>query len=116
MSNKISDSIKEISMTDNIISTAIEFLKTIKSEDSVTIRFRKKDGTMRTMKCTLKFDQIPEDDKPKSLDLPEILKLIDKNILHVYDVEKKAWRSVPFDKVQWLETPSKERFFVKKKV
>lgn len=103
-------------MADNVIQSAIDFLKKVKSEDFVTIRFQKKDGTMRVMKCTLKFDTIPDSDKPKSLDLPEILKLIDKNILHVYDIEKKAWRSVLFDKVQWLDTPTKERFFVKKKV
>jgi len=107
---------EEVKMADNVIQSAIDFLKKVKSEDFVTIRFQKKDGTMRVMKCTLKFDTIPDGDKPKSLDLPEILKLIDKNILHVYDIEKKAWRSVLFDKVQWLDTPTKERFFVKKKV
>lgn len=103
-------------MPDSTVQTAIDFLKKIKAEDFVTIRFRKKDGTMRVMKCTLKFDKIPDDNKPKSVDLPQILKLLDNNVLHVYDVEKKAWRSVPFNRVQWVENPAKIRFYINKKV
>ena len=66
------------------------------------------------MRATLDFSKIPEKDKPKKVDVPQILKLIQKNkIIHVYDLEKKAWRSVPFDRVDWLQTPTR-RFVMKK--
>lgn len=98
------------------ISSAIEFLKRVRAEDFVTIKFIKQDGSERIMKCTLNFEKIPEDHRPKKVDLSQILKLIDKNgILHVFDIEKIAWRSVPFNRVQWLQTPSNVRFTIKLK-
>ena len=98
------------------ISSAIDFLKRIRAEDFVTIKFIKQDGTERIMKCTLNFDKIPEEHRPKKVDLAQILKLIDQNgILHVFDMNKIAWRSVPFNRVQWLQTPSNVRFAIKLK-
>ena len=98
------------------ISSAIDFLKRVRSENFVTVKFIKQDGTERVMKCTLNFTKIPEDQRPKKVDLSQILKLIHKNgILHVFDLDKGAWRSVPFDKVQWLQTPSNVRFQIKMK-
>ena len=36
--------------------------------------------------------------------MPKILKLMQQSgIIHVYDLEKKDWRSVPFRQVDWLE-------------
>ena len=101
-------------MANEIITSAIDFLKKIKEEKFVTVEFTKQDGTTRIMKCTLNFPSIPPKDKPSSLDLEKILKLIrDNNILHVYDLEKKGWRSCPFDKVKWIENPQKVRYLVK---
>jgi hypothetical protein len=96
------------------ITSAIDFLKKIKSQDSVTIKFIKKDNTVRLMKCTLDFKQIEKTSHPKGINLPAILSLIQKNILRVFDLEKQEWRSVPFDRVEYLETPTKERFYYKK--
>jgi len=87
------------------ITSAIDFLKKIKEEDFVTVKFTKQDGTERIMKCTLNFDKIPQEQRPKKVDLIQVLNLIQNNgILHVFDLEKNAWRSVPFEKVEWLET------------
>jgi len=95
------------------ISSAIEFLKRVRTEDAVTIKFIKQDGTERVMRCTLNFSRIPPESKPKKVDLAKILKLIDENgILHVFDLEKQEWRSVPFERVKWLQT-STARFFIK---
>lgn len=93
------------------ISTAIEFLAKIKEEKEVTLRFIKKDGTTRIMRCTLDFTRIPRLKQPKTVDLEKILKLLTKNkVLHVFDLEKNDWRSVPFEYVDWLETPNHVRF------
>jgi len=98
------------------ISSAIDFLKKIKAEDFVIINFIKQDGSVRIMKCTLNFDKIPKDERPKKIDIVQILKLLDENgILHVFDIEKIAWRSVPFNRVQWLQTPSNVKFTIKLK-
>jgi len=98
------------------ITSAIDFLKRVRAEDYVNIKFTKQDGTERIMKATLNFDKIPTSERPKKVDLAQILKLIDKNgILHVFDVDKVAWRSVPFNRVQWLQTPSKVKYFIKLK-
>ena len=40
----------------------------------------------------------------KKRDIPKILKLMQNSgILHVYDVDKKGWRSVPFNNVEYLQ-------------
>ncbi|MGD2072000.1 MAG: SH3 beta-barrel fold-containing protein [Candidatus Thorarchaeota archaeon] len=90
----------------NIIDTAIGFWRKIREEGEVTVKFEKKDGTTRIMRCTLDFSRIPKKDYPKSrsIDMANILKLVQENkIIRVYDLEKKAWRSVPIDKVEYLK-------------
>ena len=89
----------------NEITTAIEFLKKIREEDICTISFIKRsDKSTRVMKFTLNFNRIPVEDRPKGVNLEKILKMIyDHRILTVYDLEKKGWRSIPFDAVEWLK-------------
>ena len=53
-------------MAETVTST-IEFLKLIKDEKEVIVKFEKKDGSMRLMKCTLDFNRIPKDKKPKGI-------------------------------------------------
>jgi hypothetical protein len=103
-------------MADKTIDNAVDFLTKIRDEDEVNIRFEKKDGTMRNMRCTLSFKKIPKSEQPKEFSLTKILKLLNKNkILHVYDLDKQGWRSVPFNKTEYVETP-KARFAIKKEV
>ena len=110
-----------------IIDNAIEFWEIIRKEGIVTVMFEKKseinkaigarygefekksDCSTRIMKCTLDFTKIPKKDHPsKNINIPKILKLMQRSkIIHVYDLEKKGWRSVPFDKVEYLKTPDK---------
>lgn len=97
-------------MAEDIIKTAIEFLEKIREAPEVTIKFKKKDGTTRVMNCTLNFDKIPRGDRPKSVNLAKILKLLnDKKIVHVYDLEKNQWRSVNFDSAEWIEVIDKTK-------
>jgi len=60
------------------------------------VTFTKKDGTERTMLCTLNMDLVPSEHHPKS----------DGNTtaqtnesVRVYDLEKEAWRSFILDSV-----------------
>ena len=99
------------------LTSAIEFLKLIKSEESVNVKFIKKDGTERLMKCTLDFTKIPRDKKPQGVDLTKILLKIQKSkILSVFDLEKQDWRSIPFDKLEYLQTPSNKKVYMLKKL
>jgi len=87
-----------------VIQNAIQLWHKLNSEEEVKIKFTKQDGTVRFMTCTLDFRKIPEIDKPKKVNLPKILKLMQNSgIIHVYDLEKKGWRSVPFNKVEYIE-------------
>jgi hypothetical protein len=86
------------------INTALDFWQKIYDEREATVKFVKKDGTIRIMKFTLDFTKIPKKDHPKSVDLVKIMKTMnEKGIIHVYDLEKKGWRSVPFASADWVE-------------
>lgn len=84
------------------IQSAVDLLKKIKDGDIVTIFFKKKDGSDRLMKCTLNFNKIPKDKRPKDMKLENILALIKKNVLRVFDVEKQDWRSIPIENTQFV--------------
>lgn len=88
-----------------IISSAIEFWNKLYEAGEGIVKFTKKgDGTVRIMHCTLDFSRIPQTQQPKTVNMAKILKLMQQNgIIHVYDLEKKDWRSVPFQTSDWLE-------------
>ena len=93
------------------ITSAIDFLRIIQMEKEVYVKFTKKDNTIRLMKCTLDFTKIPEDKRPRSVDLRKILTKIQKSkILSVFDLEKNEWRSIPFEKVEFLITTNKKMY------
>jgi hypothetical protein len=64
--------------------------------DVCVVKFVKKDGSIRTMKCTLISAMLPvraitEEIKPKREENP--------NIIVVYDLEKEAFRSIILDSI-----------------
>jgi hypothetical protein len=69
-----------------------KWLISLLEERSVEIVFTKKDGTERTMKCTLMEDYLPEtvgSEKAKN-----------DEALAVYDLEKEGWRSFRWDSIK----------------
>ena len=79
------------------LGAAMHLLNELQKNKIIEVEFVKQNGEKRVMKCTLDFDKIPVDKKPKKTSLQEMLKQITKNqILRVFDVEKNDWRSVPF--------------------
>lgn len=97
----------------DVIVSALQFWKKVYDEKEVLIKFTKQDGTERKMRCTLDFKKIPVKDHPKSVNIQQILKLIQKNkIMHVYDLDKKGWRSVPFERAEYIQT-NQRKYFVK---
>jgi len=91
-------------MAEDIIKTALEFWQKIYDEREATVKFVKKDGTIRIMRFTLDFAKIPKKDHPKSVNLVKILKSMNEiGIIRVYDLDKMGWRSVPFKTAEWVE-------------
>ena len=70
-----------------------EFLKTKLHEGVVNVRFIKKDGTERSMRCTLQSQYLPEQTTAGSE------RKENPDTLAVWDLEKEAWRSFRFDSV-----------------
>jgi len=93
----------------DVISSAIDFWNKLYSSGKAKIKFTKKsDNTIRIMNCTLDFKLIPKNMHPKSVNIPKILSLLQKSgIIHVFDLDKKQWRSVPFQNVDWVELGGK---------
>lgn len=89
-------------MKNQIISNSISLLKLIKKSNNVTILFTKKDGNLRLMRCTLDFNKIPSEFRPKEYNIEQELKLIKQNILRVFDIEKQGWRSIPIDRSEFV--------------
>jgi hypothetical protein len=70
-----------------------EWLKGLLRETEVTVIFEKKDGTMRTMLCTLK-------DVPPYERKTETVRTASEDVLAVFDVELSEWRSFRIDSVR----------------
>lgn len=66
-----------------------------------TVVFTKKDGTERTMKCTLNESLIPVEHRPKS-DSTKSVKVNDST-LAVFDVDKQGWRSFTIADVKHVQ-------------
>lgn len=97
----------------NVITSAVKLWQKLVTEKEVVVKFEKKNKTERIMRCTLDFKRIPIPDHPKSINIPKILSLIQKHKqLHVYDLDKKGWRTVPFDRIEYVDTVD-QRFYVK---
>ncbi len=70
------------------------WLKGVMQTEIVNLTFRKTDGTLRNMRCTLLPKYLPEaivSDKPK--------RKVSEESLAVFDLEKNEWRSFRYDSV-----------------
>jgi hypothetical protein len=63
-------------------------------EGVVSVKFTKKNGTIRDMECTLLPFYIPEDRRPKGTG-----NVTGENILRVYDIVEDDWRCFLVDNV-----------------
>lgn len=67
-------------------------------EKVVTIRFKKRDNSIRKMVCTLSEDYLPEPEDVVE-DQEKKKRKENPNTLPVWDLEKLAWRSFRVDSV-----------------
>jgi hypothetical protein len=60
----------------------------------ITVRFTKKNGDERIMKCTLLSEYLPQ-----QKDVEEATTMDNPNLIAVWDVEANGWRSFRIDSV-----------------
>lgn len=66
----------------------------------VNVVFTKADGSERTMNCTLKLENIPKDQHPKSTVKSE------SDQIRVFDTDIQEWRSFNFSSVKTVNGDS----------
>jgi hypothetical protein len=74
--------------------TREELIKELRNSE-VTVNFTKKDGTERSMLCTLLFEKVPTEKLPKG----EYTTHDNGDTIRVYDLEKEDWRSFNYSTV-----------------
>lgn len=93
---------------------AREWLKGLLREGVITVNFTKKDGTPRTLKCTLSSTIIPAKDRPaedytsgkdlfEEIDMPGRKRKTSIDSLAVFDTEASDWRSFRWDSIVSLQ-------------
>lgn len=75
-----------------------EFIKGVLQNETATLTFQKKDGTMRVMKASLREEHMPVYEKKT-----ERVRSENDEVLSVVDLEKKEWRSFRYDSIQKVE-------------
>lgn len=81
-----------------------EILRSPKNE-YVVVQFKKLNGELRYMKCTLCIDRIPEDKIPAGKDvLEEVIGSPPKveTACRVFDLDKQEWRSFRYDSILFI--------------
>ena len=79
-----------------------DWLRGLLNAQAVTVDFIKADGSLRTMRCTLNWDTIPEKErvKPVTESAAKPRKTSDPEVFKVYDLEADAWRSFRIDRIK----------------
>jgi hypothetical protein len=75
-----------------------EELKTLLTDNVLSILFKKADGTQRAMLCTLNADHLPVVEKKEGDEVKKTKTPSETNVV-VWDIEKNAWRSFRFDSI-----------------
>ncbi len=98
-----------VKLSENDLKKFKKWLKGHLAFGPVTITFTKKDGTERVMECTTNPELVPADpvkvhqsntDNP--IDFPKVKKerKVNEDIMPVYDLEAKAWKSFRWDSIK----------------
>lgn len=65
------------------------------NEGIISVQFEKTDGTLRTMRCTLREDMIRAHENKT-----DRKKIANENVLPVWDIDADAWRSFRVDSIK----------------
>lgn len=84
---------KSFDMTEKDWEAFTPWLRDMLKMGPVSVTFTKKDGTERVMECTLDPKLLPPAPVTESVEEPKKKKAINENVMAVYDLEAKGWRS-----------------------
>lgn len=82
-----------VNMTESDWEAFTPWLKDMLKMGPASITFTKKDGTQRIMECTLDPKLLPQVPVTESTEEPKRKKASNDNVMAVYDLEAKGWRS-----------------------
>ena len=74
-------------------------LKILLQYNICEVRFKKIDGSIRTMPCTLRRDKLPVQESILESSEPKRTKANNPNVLSVYCLDRQEWRSFRLDNV-----------------
>ena len=75
------------------------WLKSHLAYGPTTVVFTKKDGTERVMNCTTNPELVPAVELVESVE-PKKEKKVNEEVMPVYDLEAKAWKSFRWDSIK----------------
>jgi hypothetical protein len=75
------------------------WLKSHLAYGATTVVFTKKDGTERVMNCTTNPELVPAVEIVESVE-PKKEKKVNEEVMPVYDLEAKAWKSFRWDSIK----------------
>lgn len=92
------------------IKSAWELMRLLEDLDIATVKFIKKDQSVRIMRCTINLNLVPKKDHPKGVKNKEQWKPSDMmkraevhHQVRVYDLDKEGWRTINFDTAEWVK-------------
>jgi len=74
-----------------------EWLQDLLKTETVCLTFRKKDDTIREMKCTLIESKLPPIEKKT-----DRVRKDNDDVISVFDLEKNEWRSCRYDSINQI--------------
>lgn len=87
---------------DYTLESGQQLLRTRLKHENLLVTFTKKDGTERTMRCTLNASSIPTESAAKE----KGTRAVPSTALAVYDLDKKEWRSFRWDSILEVKNES----------
>ena len=85
------------------------WLRSMLAMGEVTVTFTKKDGTERVMLCTTSSDIVPQEPIVEGAE-PKREKKVNEDVMPVYDVESKHWKSFRWDSIKNVKITIGEEF------
>lgn len=76
-----------------------KWLKSHLAYGPTTVVFTKKDGTERVMNCTINSDLVPAVELKEEVE-PKKERKVNEEVMPVYDLEAKAWKSFRWDSIK----------------
>lgn len=99
----------QMNLTEKEVKLFKKWLKSHLAFGPVTIVFTKKDGSERVMECTTSATLVPlveekvhvtNTDNPIDFPAPKKEKKVNEEVMPVYDLESKAWKSFRWDSIK----------------